>query len=74
MLQCIAPHLDIDQDAFMKLNMTYKLWLTKIRYACTYYHEKNSNWGEYLWNKVPNVPFIGKEPDPLEPPRRHPAQ
>jgi hypothetical protein len=74
MLQCIAPHLDIDLDAFNKLNMQYRLWLTKIRYACTYHHPENEGWGEWLWNKVPDVPFLGEEPDPLKPPRRSALQ
>jgi hypothetical protein len=74
MLQCVAPHLDIDQDAFQKLNMHYKKWLTRIRYACTYHHGATEGWGEYLWNKVPDVPFVGEEPDPLKPPRRDPLQ
>ncbi|KAF3043274.1 hypothetical protein E8E11_000940 [Didymella keratinophila] len=72
MLQCIAPHLDIDQDAFQKLNMQYRIWLTRVRYACTYHHEATEGWGEYLWKKVPDVPFVGEEPDPLKPPRRDP--
>lgn len=74
MLQCIAPHLDIDQDAFQKLNMQYRIWLTRIRYACTYHHEATEGWGEYLWKKIPDVPFVGEEPDPLKPPRRDPLQ
>lgn len=74
MLQCIAPHLDIDTDAFTKLNMQYRIWLTRIRYACSYHHEATEGWGEYLWKKVPDVPFVGEEPDPLKPPRRDPIQ
>jgi hypothetical protein len=70
MLQCIAPYLTINQDAFNKHVVQYDQWLTKVRYACTYHHTANEGTLEWLWNKVPNVPYVGEEPDRLAAPKR----
>ncbi|KAJ4362822.1 hypothetical protein N0V95_001196 [Ascochyta clinopodiicola] len=74
MLQCIAPHLDIKQQAFDDYMTQYISWLTKVRYHCTYHHPQTEGWSEWLWKKVPDVPLIsiGEPIDPLAAPRRDP--
>lgn len=70
MLQCIAPHLTIDQVAFHTLMAQYQRWLDRVRYACHYHHP---GWVDWAKSKVPHVPFITKAEDPLAPPKRSPA-
>jgi hypothetical protein len=70
MLQCIAPYVTINQDTFNQHVIQYSSWLNKIRYSCTYHHASKEGTLEWLWSKVPNVPYIGEEPDPLAPPKR----
>ncbi|KAH7086790.1 hypothetical protein FB567DRAFT_51366 [Paraphoma chrysanthemicola] len=70
MLQCISPHLTIDQEAFNEYLNQYRRWLFRIRYACTYHHET-------AWDKaksfIPNIPLINPAPSELEPPKQSPA-
>lgn len=70
MLQCIAPHLDIDQDGFKVYLKQYEDWITHIRTKCTYHHKWHESWFRQQYNKLPNVPFIGEEPNPLAEPKR----
>jgi hypothetical protein len=70
MLQCIAPYLTINTDAFNKHVAQYDQWLNKIRYACTYHHVARESTIEWLWHKVPDIPFIGEETDVLAAPKR----
>ncbi|KAF2627939.1 hypothetical protein BU25DRAFT_340761 [Macroventuria anomochaeta] len=70
MLQCIAPHLDVDRTAFQEYLNQYEAWLTDVRKHCTYHHIKDEGYIEWAWNKVPDVPYIGHEPSPLDPPKR----
>ena len=69
MLQCISPHLTIDQDAFRSSMVQYQRWLDRIRYSCTYHHE---NWKDWIKNKIPNIPLINPADDELTPPKRDP--
>ena len=69
MLQCIAPHLTIDQDAFKAGMLQYQRWLDRIRYACTYHHE---GWLDWVKDKIPNMPYINPADDELTPPKRDP--
>lgn len=70
MLQCIAPYLTINHDAFNKHVAQYDRWLNKIRYSCTYHHVARESTLEWLWNKVPDVPYIGEEADQFAAPKR----
>jgi hypothetical protein len=70
MLQCISPHLAIDQEAFHSYLNQYQRWLFRIRFACTYHHITR-------WERVkshlpspPTIPFFGTTPDELDPPKR----
>lgn len=69
MLQCIAPHLTIEKEAYHGYLDQYKRWLSRIRFACTYHHDT-------MWDKarsyIPAIPFIGSEPSEIDPPRRDP--
>jgi len=72
MLQCISPHLAIDQEAYSNYLKQYQRWLWRIRYACTYYHD--TAWDKvrsYLPN-MPNIPVINPAPSELDPPKRDP--
>lgn len=70
MLQCIAPYLDIDQDAFTAYLKQYEAWIKKLRNECYYIHASRQSLFTKLRNKLPNIPLIGSEPDPLaDPPR-----
>ncbi|KAF9699351.1 hypothetical protein EKO04_002472 [Ascochyta lentis] len=72
MLQCIAPHLDIKQQAFDDYMNQYTSWLTNVRYRCTYQHPQTEDWSTWLKKKLPDVPLItlGTPTDPLTPPKR----
>lgn len=70
MLQCIAPHLTIDQDAFKDSLTQYQRWLARIRYACTYHHTTIT---DTIKSYIPTIPFINPATDPLLPPRRDPS-
>jgi hypothetical protein len=69
MLQCISPHLTIDQTAFHAYMAQYQRWLARVRYACTFHHE---TWLDWAASKIPNIPLINPAPDPLGPPKRDP--
>jgi hypothetical protein len=70
MLQCIAPYLDIDQNGFKAYLEQYKGWINKLRNNCHYVHASRQSTFTKLWNKLPDMPLIGSEPDPLaDPPR-----
>lgn len=43
MLQCIAPHVDLDQRGFQNYLQQYQIWLQKLRYNCTYPHNPDPN-------------------------------
>lgn len=75
MLQCIAPHLTIDRQAFELYLAQYKRWLFRIRYACTYHHETWSDKARSYIPKLPNIPLINPGPsdENLAAPRRDPA-
>lgn len=72
MLQCIAPHVDIDQDGFRAYLKQYEDWITFIRTRCTYHHKSHESWFRKQYNKLPNVPYFGEEHDPLADPIREP--
>ncbi|KAF2260187.1 hypothetical protein CC78DRAFT_37266 [Lojkania enalia] len=69
MLQCIAPYLTIDQEAFNQTMAGQKRFYEKIRHACTYHHE---TWGDWVKNKIPKIRVINPGPDVLDPPKRDP--
>lgn len=69
MLQCISPHLTIDQAAFDDYLDQYKRWLFRIRFACTYHHQ--TTW-DNIKAYIPNVPLINPAPSELDPPKRDP--
>jgi hypothetical protein len=73
MLQCIAPFLTIDQKAFVDCLGQYQHWTEAVRYACTYHHPERESWASWAWNMVPNIPFVGSQPEELAEPRRDPA-
>ncbi|KAL5115303.1 hypothetical protein ACEQ8H_006816 [Pleosporales sp. CAS-2024a] len=70
MLQCISPHLAIDQTAFDNYIAQYLRWLASLRFACTYHHPKI--WGRARKHlpKVPHIPIIWPKGDELRPPKR----
>lgn len=70
MLQCIAPHLTIDQDAFKASLTQYQRFLARIRYACTYHH---TTWLDKVKSSIPNVPLVNPARDPLLPSKRDPV-
>ncbi|KAJ4287371.1 hypothetical protein N0V90_012770 [Kalmusia sp. IMI 367209] len=70
MLQCISPYLTIDQDAFKASLSQYQHFLARIRYACTYHH---TTWMDTITSKIPTIPILNPETNPLLPPRRDPA-
>ncbi|KAJ4990197.1 peptidoglycan binding domain containing protein [Stagonosporopsis vannaccii] len=70
MLQCISPHLDIDQAGFKAYLTQYSEWLNFIRTRCTYHHKWHESWLRQQYNKLPNIPYFGEEPDPLADPKR----
>lgn len=70
MLQCISPHLTIDQDAFKSSLNQYQRWLARIRYACTYHH---TTWLDTIKSTIPNIPILNPATNPLLPPRRDPV-
>jgi hypothetical protein len=70
MLQCISPHLTIDQEAFDGYLDQYNRWLTRIRFACTYHHQTTwENIKSYL-PSIPYIPLINPAPSGIEPPKR----
>lgn len=69
MLQCISPHLTIDQDAFKASLTQYQRFLARIRYACTYRHP---NWVDTVKSFIPPIPVLNPPKDPLLPPKRAP--
>jgi hypothetical protein len=72
MLQCISPHLAIDQEAFNKYLEQYHRWLFRIRFACTYHHQTTwENMKSYL-PSMPSIPFIKPTSSELDPPKRDP--
>jgi hypothetical protein len=59
MIQCVSPHLAIDQNAYKLYLDQYQRWLFRIRYACTYHHPKiqdtvTNNIPSFT--KMPNIP------------------
>jgi hypothetical protein len=70
MLQCIAPHLDIDRTAFQQYLDQYEAWLTAIRKNCYYHHSKDDSYLKWAWSFVPDVPGVGHDASPLDPPKR----
>lgn len=70
MLQCIAPYLEINRTAFQEYLDQYEAWLTGIRKACTYHHTKDEGYIEWAWNRAPDIPFVGHDVSPLDPPKR----
>lgn len=70
MLQCIAPYLDIDQDGFSAYLNQYQNWIKGLRKECFYIHPSRQSTFTKIWNKLPEIPLISSEPDPLaDPPR-----
>lgn len=70
MLQCIAPHLTIDQDAFKSILTQYQRFIARISHACTYHHP---TWQDTIKSKIPTIPFLNPDVDPLLPPKRDPV-
>lgn len=69
MLQCVAPYLTIDQDAFHASMSQYQRWLDHVRYACTTLHPTWLTWAK---SKVPKIPLLNPRESPLDPPKRSP--
>lgn len=71
MLQCIAPHITINQDTFVASMDQYQRWCDGVKYACTYHHE--TTWDK-MKSLIPNFPFINNNPGPdhLSDPKRDP--
>jgi hypothetical protein len=72
MLQCISPHLTIDQTAFNNYLEQYKRWLFHIRFACTYHHPTKWDRIRAYLPKAPIIPFINPAPSELDLPKRDP--
>jgi hypothetical protein len=72
MLQCISPHLTIDQVAFDGHLDQYNRWLTRIRYACTYHHQTTSEYIRSYLPGIPSIPIINPAPSDIELPKRDP--
>ena len=70
MLQCISPHLTIDQPAFHASMSQYERWLARIRYNCTYYHD---NAFDRFKKSLPFIPFLNPRPTGLEEPKKSPS-
>lgn len=70
MLQCISPHLTIDQSAFNNSLEQYKRWLFHIRFACTYHHPTKWDRIKAHLPKAPIIPIINPARSELDPPRR----
>lgn len=69
MLQCISPHLTIDQTLFTAWTNQCQRWLDRIRYACTYHHPTIL---DNIKSNLPTVPLINPATSPLTPPKRDP--
>jgi hypothetical protein len=73
MLQCVSPHLTIDQDAYNGFIDQYKRWLFRIRFACTYHHQTTWESIKLHLPKRPRIPLLDKKTSELDPPRRDPV-
>jgi hypothetical protein len=75
MIQCVSPHLAIDQNAYKLYLDQYQRWLFRIRYACTYHHPKiqdtvTNNIPSFT--KMPNIPIIDSGGPDTDTPKRDP--
>lgn len=69
MLQCISPHLAIDQAAFNNYIDQYQRWLYRIRFACTYHHPTTL---DGVKSFLPVIPLLNPARSELDPPKRDP--
>jgi hypothetical protein len=64
MLQCIAPHVDLDQAGFKFYLQQYQNWLKKLRFECTILHPQESGGVlDTIWKTASWInPFKAEEP------------
>ena len=82
MLQCIAPHVDLDQGGFKFYLQQYQDWLKKLRFECTVIHPQEAGIAggfiDKIWKTASWInPFKAEEPasfnvaSPIAPPHAH---